>query len=206
MPSRRHLEITVWVLFFISTASYIFGSGILDTALSETQENIDTGKVALGWILELINSLAVILIWVLMYPLLKKHAETVALGYMAFRLFEGILLAIGTIAALSIARTGGPGFAWFPTALEAIDTLSFDIAMLFLGFGSLLLCINLFAWRIIPRIISWIGILGYLGLMTWSIINLHGISANMILFAPGAIFEIVFPLWLIFKGFSDSRE
>ena len=57
--------------------------------------------------LELLNSLAVILIGVLMYPLLKRHAEGVALAYMSFRLFEGVLLAIGTIAALSIVRAGG---------------------------------------------------------------------------------------------------
>ena len=167
--------------------------------------DFDARKTALGWMLELLNSLAVILIGVLMYPLIKKRSDTVALGYTTFRLFEGVLLAIGTIAALSIARAGGGSDGFF-TALRAIDTLSFDIAMLFLGFWSLILCVNLFAWRIIPRIISWIGIIGYIGLMTWSILSLHGISANMILFAPGAIFEIVFPLWLIFKGFSDSQE
>ena len=103
--------------------------------------------------LELLNSLTVILIGVLMYLLLKKRADAVALGYTVFRLFEGILLAIGAIVALSIARAGGGSDGFF-TALRAIDTLSFDVAMLFLGFGSLLLCINLFAWRIIPRIIS----------------------------------------------------
>ena len=179
----------------------MFGSSMLESMAWD----IDAKKFALGWILELTNSLAVILIGVLMYPLLKKRAEAVAIGYMAFRLFEWVLLAIGAIAALSVMRIGLGDDGLF-TALRAIDMLSFDVAMLFLGFGSLLLCINLFAWRIVPRIISWIGILGYIGLMTWSILSLHGISANMALFAPGAIFEIVFPLWLIFKGFSDSRE
>ena len=166
--------------------------------------DFDARKIALGWMLELLNSLVVILIGVLMYPLLKKRADAVALGYTVFRLFEGILLAIGTLFALTLVRTWGIGEG--VNILKTLDTMSFDIAMLFLGFGSLFLCINLFAWRIIPRIISWIGILGYLGLMTWSVLSLHRVSANMILFAPGAIFEIVFPLWLIFKGFSDSQE
>jgi hypothetical protein len=50
----------------------------------------------------LVNCLGVVGIGVLMFPVLKQHNERIALGYVATRITESVLLTIGVISLLSL--------------------------------------------------------------------------------------------------------
>jgi ABC-type phosphate/phosphonate transport system permease subunit len=78
--------------------------------------------------------------------------------------------------------------------------------MIVLGFGSFLLCYVLYRARLVPRFLSVIGFVGYAGLLTSSCLAIAGHDAGAALYIPGAIFEIVLPLWLLIKGFNDRAE
>ncbi len=86
----------------------------------------------------LLNSLVVIGIGILLAPVLRSHSRKVALSYLATRIFEGVVLAMGAIALLSM-----PGEA----ALRA-NFLAYNVAMVGLGFGSLFFCLLLFRARL----------------------------------------------------------
>ena len=60
--------------------------------------------VIIGILLEFISALAVVLIPVLLFPILKKHNEVLALGYVSFRLFEAVLLSVAQIYKLSLVN------------------------------------------------------------------------------------------------------
>jgi hypothetical protein len=45
---------------------------------------------------------------------------------------------------------------------------------------------------------------GYVAIFAYGLLEILGQNAGLVLFAPGAVFEIVFPLGLIVKGFDPS--
>ena len=74
--------------------------------------------------------------------------------------------------------------------------------MIALGLGSLPFCYLLYKSRLIPRWLSGLGFIGYVALLTSALLEVFGYSAGMTLYLPGALFELIFPIWLIAKGFN----
>jgi hypothetical protein len=72
--------------------------------------------------------------------------------------------------------------------------------MIILGLGSLPFCYLLYQSRAIPRWLSVVGFIGYAALLAWGALEVSGYSVGYTLFIPGALFEILFPLWIIVKG------
>jgi Domain of unknown function (DUF4386) len=83
--------------------------------------------------------------------------------------------------------------------------LAFQVAMIALGLGSMPFCYLLYKTKLIPRYISVLGLIGYATLLTAALLEVFGYSTGLVLYLPGALFEIVFPVWLIVKGFNLSR-
>jgi hypothetical protein len=217
----RKVERLVGALFLVSTAVFLVGSGILGPILLRTDllVSVDSNRASMfaGLILELINAIAVVGIAILLQPIIRKYHESFAFGYFASRVMESVLLVISLIAPLILLSLSKQSIS--EDASGAVDSylqlghlaveshyLFFDMAMLMLSLGSLLLCYILYRSRIIPRLLSMIGLIGYMGLLASSSLSIAGLDVGEILYIPGAIFEIVFPLWLIIKGFNLHTE
>lgn len=202
-PNTLQLRIAA-LLFLVTTTSFIVGNSLLEAAL-ESPAAFQTMRtqVLLGGLLEIVNSLGVFLIAVMLFKTLWQHSQIVALSYLGFRLIETILLSIGTAnALLPLQLAGGTDFIGVLTVARAWHGLSFDIAMVFLGIGSLMLCHLMLRARLVPAWLAVLGLLGYGLLMTSVLLELIGAPENTLLFLPGAAFEIVFPIWLFAKGLS----
>ena len=196
------------ILFFVSTASYLIGSGWIGDWLEAAGIGTDRGPAVAGSFLELVNVMAVMGISVLLYGTVKKHSEAIAIGYLGSRIVEAVLLAVGIVATLALLAAGSPDDASFRAArvvAVAVRETSFQLAMVSLGAGSLAFCYVLYRARLIPRVLSGLGLLGYVALLASSFLSLAGYEPGAYLFIPGGIFEAVFPLWLIFKGFPKER-
>ncbi|MBM6996564.1 DUF4386 domain-containing protein [Paenibacillus sp. DXFW5] len=203
------------VLFFVSTGAFLVGSGILDPILHRTDILVGVGSdrtsLFVGGFLEFINAIAVVGIAMLLHPTLKKYHEAFAFGYFASRVMESAILMISLIGPLLLlalsqqsVSAGVTGDAYQQTLGSLVvetHELLFDIAMLVLSVGSLLFCSILYQSRLVPRWLSVIGFIGYASLLASSFLSLGGLDAVGILYLPGAIFEIVLPVWLILKGF-----
>jgi hypothetical protein len=96
----------VGALFLITTITYLTGNGLIESMLGSSDYlatiAADTARVSLGAMLMLVNCLGVVGIGVLMFPVLKQHNERIALGYVATRITESVLLTIGVISLLSL--------------------------------------------------------------------------------------------------------
>lgn len=176
----------------------------------------DRMRVFAALFLELINAIAVVGIAMLLQPTLKKYHEAFAFGYFASRVMESSLLMISLIGPLILlalskqsvsAGTSGDAYlqALGNLAVEA-HYLLFDIAMLVLSLGSLLFCYILYRSRLVPRLLSIIGLIGYTGLLASSSLSVAGLDVGEVLYIPGAIFEIALPVWLIVKGFNRHTQ
>ena len=192
MTTNRRIAIAVGVLFFAATISYGVGNALIASALEAPDGllNPNNTQIGIGVLLEFINSAAVIGIGVLLFPVLRRYSEGMALGYAGPRIIESVLLLVGALSALLLLT-----LRW--------HDLTFQIAMIALGAGSLLLCYILYTAKLVPRAISVLGFVGYIALFVYGLSEILGLNIGLVLFIPGGIFEIVFPLWLIVKGFNE---
>ncbi|WP_438431915.1 DUF4386 domain-containing protein [Gorillibacterium sp. sgz500922] len=218
----RKMESVVGALFLLSTGAFLVGSGILDPILHRTDllVRVDSDRMSVfaGWFLELINAIAVAGIAMLLQPTLKKYHEAFAFGYFASRVMESALLLLSLICPLILLAlskpsisAGAPGSG--DSYLQMLGNLTveahyllFDMAMLVLSLGSLLFCSILYRSRLVPRWLSMIGLIGYTGLLASSSLSIAGLDLGAILYIPGAIFEVVLPIWLMVKGFNRHPQ
>ncbi|AWB44697.1 DUF4386 domain-containing protein [Paenibacillus sp. CAA11] len=204
----------VGVLFLLSTTAFLIGSGMMDPILHRTDilTHTDPNRTSMlaGVFLELINAVAVAGIAMLLQPILKRYNEAFAMGYFASRIMESVLLILSLIGPLVLImlskqsiHIGTSGDSYMQTLghlAVQVHFMLFEIAMFVLSVGSLLFCYILYDSKLVPRWLSIIGLIGYTGLLASSCLSIAGLDIGSVLYIPGAIFEIVLPIWLIVKG------
>ena len=105
MDNNRKTAIIVGVLFIIATAFLFMGRAIYEPVLYaadylETAYQNRTAAIV-GMLVEFACVLAIPLIPVFLFPVLRKHNEALALGYFGFRFFEAILFVLVQITTKS---------------------------------------------------------------------------------------------------------
>jgi hypothetical protein len=101
----------VGVLFIIATAFLFIGEAFYKPILS-SPDYLDNAypnriTVIIGILLEFICVLAMPLIPVFLFPILKKHNEALALGYVGFRFLEAVLyigLEINKLSLINVSQ------------------------------------------------------------------------------------------------------
>jgi hypothetical protein len=219
MTSNRKTAIIVGILFIIATVaplvSVLFIGSIYETDYLSTV-SANGNQVLIGSLLWLVMTTAIVSIPILMYPLLKKYNESLALGYVGARIFEGFFSAFNIISLLSLlslsrefVNATAPVTAYFQTS-GALILSSIDWSSLLLDFpftlSALVLNYILYKAKIIPR---WLSILGLIGGSVWLAtipFRLFGIFPPELEFLAFVIFvqEMIFAIWLIVKGFNEE--
>jgi Domain of unknown function (DUF4386) len=168
----------------------------------------------IGGILEIIVALAGIATAVVLFPVLKKQNETLAVGLVAARILESGTIFVGVAFILSIVTLHQEGAGADTLVIShALVTLYHRIFLLGQSFMpaicDLLLGFLLYRSRLVPRAIAVIGIIGgpvliigYLTVMFGLFGRLDPVPALSAI--PVALFEFSLGVWLIFKGFKTS--
>lgn len=200
MRTIRATAIVVGVLFLVQTSSYLAGDVLVRAALDDLSD-VNASQARLGALLQFVNVVAVIGIGVLMFPVLRKLREAMALGYTATKVMEAALLLVSCLFALLVFSDSPAGLR--TSFFEGYD-VAFQLAMISLGTGSLLFMYLLYAYRLVPRVLSALGALGYVALFASGWLEIAGVNVAEFLYIPGGLFELAFPLWLIIRGFDES--
>ena len=196
MKKTRVLERFIGVLFILATLTYGIGNQMSVAGLKHN--SLTSGQI-LGMGLELLNSAIVIGIGVLMFQVLKNYDKSVIKGYVVSRIIEGFLLAVGAISILWITESN-------LSSIMKFKDLCFSLAMLSLGAYSLRFFWYLLQNHIAPKWMMMLGIFGYLTLCIYAVqFTIFG-EASMLLFIPGGVFELFFPIYLILKGYRASHK
>ena len=105
MDSYRKLAIIVGVLFIIATVSSILSSVFFGSVYDPnylTAVSANENQVLIAVLLMLVAIASIVSIPIMIYPILRKHSESLALGYVGARIFECFFFAGTIIAILSI--------------------------------------------------------------------------------------------------------
>jgi Domain of unknown function (DUF4386) len=216
--ANRKTARIVGMLILTATATYALGTGlvgsILDAPVYLSEVYPNRIQMVIGVLLQFVNCAAVVGIGVLLFPILRKFSETIALGYVVTRIFDCAWLVAGGISTLSLialsqeaiqAGTQNTSYALTLGALLVEGSYTaYLVGMMALGLGSLPFCYLLYRSRLIPRPMSVLGLVGYAALIIGSSLELFGLDLVMVHYLPGALFELILPIWLIVKGFNSS--
>jgi hypothetical protein len=224
MNPRQSARI-VGVLFIIATAAPILtapflgflGGGIIGEPIPDYLVTVSTNErqVMIGMFIELIWALAVVGIPVVLFPILKKYSEVLALGFYSFRFMEalstiGHSLILLTLLSLSqeFVLAGTPDASYFQalgTLLLAAREWVFNIGSgLIWSLSALFLNYILYRSKLVPRWLSSWGLIGSVLSFVTYFLGFFNVHLSDWLFAPIAVQEMVFAVWLIVKGFNTS--
>jgi hypothetical protein len=219
MDSNRKTAIIAGVLFITATVAYSLGVLLLDPILRGSDYLIKASEneyqVIMGALLVLIDSVAVAGIGIVLYSILKKHNEILALGYVGARIIEGVLFMMNAIAILTLltlsqefVKAGAQDSVYYQTLGTVLLSAGNWAYVLGLGLAfalsALILNFILFQSKFVPRWLSGWGFAGAALVFANYLLESFGINPVEILFLPIALQEMVFAVWLIAKGFNPS--
>jgi hypothetical protein len=228
MNTNKASAIIIGVLFIAATTFYMIGQFIHGpiTASSDYLEHVypDQQTVIAGVLIELIGILAIPLIAVYFYPVLRKYSQVMSLGYLVFRSLEALLLLVVSIYSLSLIHiskgflglTGANAMSYLEigASVQAVSYWTFLLSVgIVFPLTALMLNAVLYQSRLVPRFISVWGLLAAMLLLTGTVVDVFGLlsgisrsALEVILTIPIAANEIVLALWLIIKGFCPADE
>lgn len=222
MISNRRSAIIVGVLFIIATV-FLFVGGSFYGSVLDTPDFLQVAypnriTAIIGMLIEFSCIIAIPLIPVFVFPVLRKHSETLALAYVVFRLFEAVLFVLVDITKLSLINVSELHLAADFSNADILTNIGATIQgwnewawvfyVLIFACGALIFYTALLQSKLLPR---WLSVWGLIAIV------MMGASALLAMFEvelPNAVFgllvfpimvqEMVMAIWLIIKGF-DTR-
>lgn len=216
MDSLRKTSLVAGVLYLITFVS-IPTLGLYDSIRTDPGYITGPGTddaVVVGAILEIIVAFACIGTAVVLYPVVKRQNQAVALGFVGARVLEAATIVAGVVALLSIVtlRQDGVGAEGLVTGQSLLAQREWTTLLgqsLIPALNALLLGSLLYQSRLVPRILPIVGFIGAPLLIASDIGVLFGawepVSAVPGLAAlPIALWELSLGVWLVVKGFRTS--
>jgi len=225
MDSLRRTALIGGALYVLTFASSIPAVLLLSSSvLNDPDYIVGPGPdkaVLFACLLDLINAIACIGTAVVLFPVVKRQNEAVALGFVGSRVLEAATIVMGVVSLLAVVTlrqefagaAGADEAALFTVgqSLVAVRDWTFVLGpILMSGVNALLLGSLMYRSGLVPRIIPLVGLIGaplilisataiMLGIWTQSSMW-HGIAA-----APIFAWELALGVWLVIKGFKPSR-
>jgi hypothetical protein len=213
----------VGTLFLVATIAGLIGLPLQESVVGGgdylTAASAHSDRLATGVLLQLVMGVAVVSIAVVIYPVLRRGTERLAMGYVVARALEAVVDVVGAIGLLTlitvsekyVAAENRASFA----ALGQLITAERDWAghavldAAVFSLGALVLNAAFYRSRLVPRWLSVWGLAGAAAYLTAGLLVMYGLeplsTPQVVLEAPLGLQEIALALWLILKGFDSTR-
>jgi hypothetical protein len=197
-------------------------ASVVDSANFLTEAAANSNQVIISALFQFILFVTYLGFAILLYPIIKKINEWLALGFLSFRIIAGVVLIIGTIILLSILVLSQEFvkntsenvivFEGMGNMLKITRDYINHIFMVFtLGIGNLMLYFLFLKSGLIPKWFSAWGIFGTILSVVASLLLLFKVVdvitfEYLVLNSPTALFEVTLGLWLMIKGFGSKNN
>ena len=169
----------------------------------------------IGVLLFLTLAASAVDITIAMFPILKKTNESLALGYIAARMFEAIFVIFGAINLVGIlalshefVNATAPVVSYFETSgALLLEAFAWSGHLLDIPFvlSALILNYMLYKSKLVPK---WLSGWGFIGAVVYIVyifsLLFLPLDVFLIFAAPLGIQEMALAAWLIIKGFNSS--
>ncbi len=211
----RRVSLTAGILYiltFVSIPTFVLYGPAHDPNF--IVDNSNDNAIIAGGLLEIVVALAGIATAIVLFPVLKKQNESMALGLVAARVLESATIFVGVAFLLSLVTIhqseAGQDALVTSHALVALYDRIFLLGQSFIpAICDLLLGVLLYKSRLVPRALSLIGIAGALPLIAGYSATMFGYIDRFSPWAglsafPVAVFEFSLGIYLVVKGFRKS--
>lgn len=223
-PDNRIARI-VGVLYVIGTVagilSIVFRGPVGDVEDYLVSVSTNEAGLMVGAFFVITMGLALAMIPVVMFPVLRRHNEALALGYVVFR---GGLETVGYLAVAATwllmvplsqvyVRAGASDAASLQALgtllLETDDVVGGSLMTIVFSLGSLIFNYLLYRTRLVPRWLSGWGLIAGVLYLASGLLAMFDIvdplaTIYVLLNLPKALQEMVLAVWLIIRGFNPS--
>ena len=201
--------------FVTSIPALILFQPVLDDPVGYVANGGSDNRVLFGALLELLLILANIGTAVVIFPIVKRQSEELALGYVTARLFECTFILVGIVAVLGIVtlqkEAAGAAEGSVAYTLAAIKDWTFSLGPGWVvGWGNgLILGYLMYSSGLVPRKMTWLGLVGgpliiVSGtLVMFGVADLHGTLQGLATI-PEGLWELSLGIYCTVKGFRSS--
>lgn len=219
MNTNRKNAIIVGVLYIIGTVAGVL-SMFVTAILPEAPDFLNVvasnaSQVVMRALLVLVMGLPLAMVPALMFPILKRQNEALAIGYVIFRgaleSFTYIATALCWLLLVVVARqyaesgvTVASQFSNFGILLIKARDPILAVQDIVFSLGALMFYYLLYQTRLIPRWLSGWGLIGAILYGAVGLTYMFTGTTLVILLMPLALQEMVMAIWLIVKGFNPS--
>jgi hypothetical protein len=221
MDPIRKQTIVAGALYIIGTIAGILSiAPAIDAPDYLVKASANANPILLSALFQFMMTIAYAGFAITLYPIVSKSKESLALGFLGFRMMAAVLNTIGFIILLLIlslsqefVKTGAPDSSYFQTIGDLLksgrDYVNHVAMILTSSVGSLLFYILLYQSKLLP---SWLSLWGLAGtiltmlasfLIMFHVIDIITIS-YIVLNLPLIMLEMVLAIWLIAKGFDSN--
>jgi hypothetical protein len=175
-------------------------------------------RIALGALLEMILIVANIGTAVVLFPILKRQNESLALGYVTARVMESAFIAVGILSLMAVVTlrqdvgaAGGDSLVITGRSLVAVHDWTFLLGPGWVvGVGNgLILGYLMYRSGLVPRAMAMLGLIGgpliiISGTLVLFDVIEPGSGAQIIATIPEFFWELSLGIYLMVKGFKPS--
>ncbi len=220
MKTYRMTAALVGSAFLFSNITFILGAIILVESILGSPDYLslvaaNRAQLILGVLLSFANGLAYVGIAVLLFPILKRCLESLALAYVGFRVVEFITQIVADVSLLALLTLAGEPHQ--ASAVQGLGALllaerfwAFQMLNLNFSLSALLLYAMLLRLGLIPGLISIWGLIAAALVLVNTVLNWFspelGASLGMITGLPMLLNEVFLGVWLIARGFSPDAS
>lgn len=215
------LFIATFVTSIGAKALFVNGVGGSFDRLSFAPDAFHETTVSVAVVLEFLLIIANIGTAIVLYPIVKRQSETLALGYVTARIVESTFILVGLVSIISLvsvndALAGATGAEASSLAAQGSSLVStYDWTFLFgpglvVGFGNgLILGYLMYRSGLVPRRMAMFGLVGGPMLILSFALILFGVYENgsgpaFLLALPEIIWEASLGIYAAWKGFKAS--
>ena len=172
-------------------------------------------QIAFGVLLELLLIIANIGTAVVIFPIVRRQSEELALAYVTARLFECTFILVGIVAVLGIVTlqqdVAGAAEGTLAYTLAAIKVWTFLLGPGWVvGWGNgLILGYLMYSSGLVPRKMTWLGLIGGPLIILTGTLVLFGVTNDGgalkgIATIPEGLWELFLGIYCTVKGFRPS--
>jgi hypothetical protein len=162
--AARIFGVLFLITFITSIAALALFQSVLDDPAAYIAGSGKDSQIYLGAFLEFLLILANVGTAVVLYPIVRRQNEFLAIAYVGARIVESVFIAAGIVFVLGVVslRQDSPDSADLAVSLAALKDWTFLLGPGFVvPFGNgLILGYLMYASGLVPRRMTWLGLIG----------------------------------------------
>jgi Domain of unknown function (DUF4386) len=203
------------ITFVTSIPALLLYQPVLDDPVAYIAGGGQNSQILLGVLLELLLIIANIGTAVVIFPIVRRQNEELALGYVTARLFECMFILVGIVAVLGIVTlqedVAGAAEGTLAYTLAAIKDWTFLLGPGWVvGWGNgLILGYLMYSSGLVPRKMCWLGLVGGPLIIFSGTLVLFGVAdaggaLQGLATIPEGLWELSLGIYCTVKGFKPS--